>query len=117
MIKDGKHTEENGDQRWYQNGKLHREDGPAVIRTCGSEYWYRRGQQHRDGGPAVKYVDGDMFWLQDGRLHRDDGPAVKYESGDESWWLHGKHLSSSEITTLKDSLEFDEMIREMCCAE
>ena len=30
----------NGTKYWYLNGKLHREDGPAVERANGNKYWY-----------------------------------------------------------------------------
>ena len=35
---------ENGDKEWYLNGKLHREDGPAVEYADGSKYWYLDGK-------------------------------------------------------------------------
>ena len=30
-------------QIWYQNGKPHREDGPAVIWAYGAQRWYLYG--------------------------------------------------------------------------
>jgi len=33
----------NGDQLWYKNGKMHRDNGPAVIRVNGDKYWYKNG--------------------------------------------------------------------------
>jgi len=38
-------------------------------------------------------------------------------NGSEFWHQNGKELSKQEIEILKDSLEFDEMIREMCSGE
>jgi hypothetical protein len=38
-----------------KNGKLHREDGPAVEYADGSKKWYLNGKLHREGGPAVEY--------------------------------------------------------------
>lgn len=36
----GKHISETGTEIWYKDGKKHRRDGPAVIRSCGViEYW------------------------------------------------------------------------------
>lgn len=38
--KRGKKISSNGTKIWYENGKKHRLDGPAVIRACGIvEYW------------------------------------------------------------------------------
>jgi hypothetical protein len=44
-----------GTKRWYLNGKLHREDGPAVEYTDGTKVWRQRGKLHRIGGPAIEY--------------------------------------------------------------
>ena len=29
---------------WYQNGKFHREDGPAIEYADGRKYWYQNGR-------------------------------------------------------------------------
>lgn len=43
-----------GDQEWrLPNGDLHREDGPAVIRSNGETVWFLNGQKHRLVGPAI----------------------------------------------------------------
>ena len=54
----------DGNRFWLdENGKFHREDGPAVIQGDGSELWYRHGILHRDYGPAVTWSDGhEEFW-------------------------------------------------------
>jgi len=64
---------ENGDKFWYLNGKLHREDGPAV--EC---------------------ANGDKFWYLNGNLHREDGPAIEYTSGSKFWYLNGEELTEEE---------------------
>ena len=35
----------NGDREWYQNGKLHRVDGPAVEYANGHKEWWINGVQ------------------------------------------------------------------------
>ena len=35
----------NGDRFWYQNGKYHRLDGPAVEFVNGYRYWYINGKR------------------------------------------------------------------------
>jgi len=46
-----------GTKKWRNsNGKLHREDGPAVEYTDGSRLWYINGQLHRIDGPAIEWV-------------------------------------------------------------
>jgi hypothetical protein len=55
----------NGDKAWYLNGKLHREDGPAVIKP-----------------------DGTKAWLLNGEYYRIDGPTNEYANGTKDWWLN-----------------------------
>jgi len=47
-------------------GKLHRDDGPAIIRADGSEEWYQHDKLHRDDGPAIIRADGSGEWYQHG---------------------------------------------------
>jgi antitoxin component YwqK of YwqJK toxin-antitoxin module len=80
----------NGDIEWYQNGKLHREDGPAMEYANGTKLWCQYGQVHRIDGPTTEYADGSKFWYQDGLLHRVDGPAAEYANGDKLWYQNGE---------------------------
>jgi hypothetical protein len=63
-------TNEYGDKRWYLNGKLHREDGPAC-----------------------EYANGSKFWYLNDQLHREDGPAYEAAYGYKQWYYHGKYLN------------------------
>lgn len=57
--------QKNGNRQWYnEKRKLHRTDGPAVIRTNGGQEWYQNGKLHRIDGPAVIRADGTQFWYQ-----------------------------------------------------
>ncbi len=80
----------DGTQEWWQNDKQHREDGPAIIRPNGVEEWFQRGDLHRDDGPAVTWPDGAEEWYQHGKLHRDDGPAEIYANGSQFWYQCGE---------------------------
>ena len=91
----------NGCKEWRVNGKLHREDGPAMGNA-----WYINGKLHREDGPAVVSYDVDeldedddtfaMFtsrreeWYINGKLHREDGPAVESEDEFKAWYNNGK---------------------------
>jgi antitoxin component YwqK of YwqJK toxin-antitoxin module len=83
----------DGDKSWFLNGKLHREDGPAVEWNDGSKFWYLNGKLHREDGPAVEYSDGTKSWYLNGQCHREDGPAVERSNGYKAWYLNGKHLT------------------------
>ena len=65
---------ENGNKEWYLNGKLHREDGPAI-----------------------EYADRSKFWFLNGKYHREDGPACEYANGDKYWYLNGEELTEEEF--------------------
>lgn len=69
-MKNGKYIESNGTVRWYKNGHIHREDGPASISN-----------------------DGTKGWLIEGKLHRLDGPALEWSTGEIEWWIQGKHYT------------------------
>lgn len=69
--------------KWLDaDGKLHREDGPAlesaartVVRPKWQQSWYRHGVLHRDGSPAsIDYRE--ETWYQNGVIHRVGGPAT-----------------------------------------
>lgn len=79
--------------RWFQNGQLHREDGPAMICPYGSQYWFRHGLAHREDGPAV-ITSTYEEWKQNDKLHRIGGPAyIHYYNNNviiEHWYLNGK---------------------------
>jgi len=72
----------DGTQKWYKNGKVHREDGPAVIYSNGTQYWYKNGEFHREDGPTVIHVDGKQYWyLNDKKYSRDNYYRELYKQG------------------------------------
>ena len=56
--------------KYYRNGKLHRDDGPAIIRPDGTQEWYKEGKLHRDDGPAIVYISGVKYWYKEGKIHK-----------------------------------------------
>jgi hypothetical protein len=81
-------TYSDGDQCWYKDNNLHREDGPAFIRHNGDKDWYLNGDRHRTDGPACEHVDGYKSWWVHGDRHRIDGPAIiNPETGYTAWFL------------------------------
>jgi hypothetical protein len=89
--------DEEGNRRWYNSdGKLHREDGPAIERADGSKVWCLNGKRHREDGPAVEDAGGDKEWWLNGKLHREDGPTFEGVDGTKEWWLNGEHLTQDE---------------------
>ena len=87
----------NGDKEWFLNGKLHREDGPAVEYADGHKSWYLNDKRHREDGPAIEWADGDKFWCS------------------KSWYLNGKEVTEEEhkrITSPVVEMTFVEMTME-----
>jgi hypothetical protein len=79
---------ENGTREWYLNGKLHREDGPAI-----------------------EWVNGTCFWCLNGKLHREDGPAVEYADGSRYWYLNDKKVTEQEVMKPAKELTLTEVER------
>lgn len=42
-----------GNIRWYKNGIIHRNNGPALQWTEGTDCYYKDGFLHRENGPAI----------------------------------------------------------------
>ncbi len=76
---------------------LHREGGPAVIKSSGSRYWFRYGKIHRVGGPAMESHYGTDTWYKDGYRHRVDGPASIHNTyGPLEWCIDGTCFKNKE---------------------
>jgi len=103
-IKDIKQT------RYYKDGLLHREDGPAAIKEDGSNWWWSiNGKPHREDGHAVQY-NGNKHWYQHGERHREDGPAIEYANGSKSWYIEGESYSEEEFNKKIESMNLKEFL-------
>lgn len=73
--------DKTGTERYFVDGLLHREDGPAVVTKIGGKSWYKNGKLHREDGPAIEEPDGTCHWNLDGRaIHIDsiiDNPEFR----------------------------------------
>lgn len=52
-----------------------------------TKYWRKNGKLHREDGPAIEEINGHKEWWINGNLHREDGPAVEYSDGAKEWWF------------------------------
>ena len=49
----------DGTKQWYLNGKLHREDGPAIEYVDGDKYWFLKNKFYGlEPYPPKKYLLG-----------------------------------------------------------
>jgi hypothetical protein len=83
---------QDGYQAWYINGVYHRVGGPAVIRLIDpAKMWYKNGKRHRNDGPAVEWLN--KLWFRNGKQHRTNGPAFVDPIGRKEWWVNGKRIT------------------------
>lgn len=94
----------NSVEQWWIKGKLHREDGPALIRKDGTKLWFRYNRLHRENGPAVIYPNGSCEWWFKNKLHRADGPAIELQEGNFIFY-HTYKIKKDTDTRYKEILE------------
>ena len=73
-----------------EQGRFHKDDGPAIICKKTLKLWWKHGKKHREDGPAIEYHDGSTEWFYDNLRHRSGGPAVDTPYGKQEWYEHGK---------------------------
>ena len=93
-------TYPDGIKEWHLNGKLHREDGPAVEQLDGHKEWWLNGKRQREEGPAVERPDGTKVWYLNGKFHREDGPAYENPDGTKRWFLNDEEVHPETLVDL-----------------
>lgn len=82
---------------WYFNGRLHREDGPAIICKDGSRSWYFNGRLHRTDGPAIEWSNGCSWWIDGCELTEDE--FNHYVHPDCEFMINGKSVTREDFFT------------------
>ncbi len=90
---------------WFLNGKLHREDGPAIEHASGYKAWWLNDKIHREDGPAIEHADGTNAWFLNDKIHREDGPAIEHADGTNAWYLNGKQFTEDEFNARTNTQE------------
>jgi hypothetical protein len=67
------------------------------VDHMGDRYWYLNGKLHREDGPAIEYADGSSSWWLNSKCHRKAGPAVEYPNGSRWWYLGGVKYTEEEF--------------------
>tara|TARA_S200002703_G_C3666348_1_gene204568 strand:- start:291 stop:584 length:294 start_codon:yes stop_codon:yes gene_type:complete len=67
------------------------------VFDTGTKHWLLNGKLHREDGPAIEYADGGKYWYLDGKRHREDGPAIEWADGDKCWYLDGREVTEQEV--------------------
>jgi hypothetical protein len=63
MMQPTIHIEENGTRSWFLNGKLHREDGPAIEYEFGHKVWFLNGKSLTESEFDIHRF---IKWVKDG---------------------------------------------------
>lgn len=105
----------DGYLRFLRDGKMHRDNGPALFGPEGDyQHWISgqpvvapqsdlilreidsEGTQHWESPSgkrtATRTADGYEEHRQDGDLHRDGGPALVHRRGEGDWYQHGTYV-------------------------
>jgi hypothetical protein len=67
------------------------------VYTNGDKYWYLNGKIHREDGPAIEYASGFKSWWLNNKRHREDGPAIEFSNGEKHWYLKDERLTEEEF--------------------
>jgi hypothetical protein len=78
---------DNESASYFLNGRLHREDGPAIEYNNGDKFWCLNGRLHREDGPAIEYSNGDKYWYNFGFINRLNGPAIECHNGELGYYI------------------------------
>jgi len=79
----------SGNDQWIMDG--------IVTTIEDKEYWIKDGKLHRDDGPAIITSYNHKVWIQNGKLHRLDGPAIEWWDGNESFYIEGKEIAKKKF--------------------
>jgi hypothetical protein len=74
-----------------------------IIKGKGVEWKLPNGKLHREDGPAIEAYGGYKAWYQHGRRHREDGPAVEGGPDGEEWWFDGYKITREQFLKLNAS--------------
>lgn len=66
---------------YYQDGKLHRENGPAIIfsGSSPSKEWFKNNIRHREDGPAIITKDKKLYFLRGQELKKKEFKRIRAE--------------------------------------
>lgn len=102
-------------EEWYQDGKLHRLDGPAVIKPGIEEYWIYGTQlsivEFNNKVEELRTIisnalptcytgiikvysnnskDYHYTWFRNGELNRTEGPSMVTQKGTKKWYKNNQ---------------------------
>lgn len=71
-----------------------------MFEIDGDIFYFEEGLLHRDNGPSIEFKSGVQWWFQQGKLHRIDGPAI-LDKKHKEYWINGNRASDEETKNIK----------------
>ena len=76
-----------------ESGDRHNEHGPSIIHSSGTKIWFIHGKIHREDGPALMTSLSEIWYYQ-GMIHRLNGPAENSKEINElCYYINDKQYS------------------------
>jgi hypothetical protein len=82
-----------------------------IIDKYGVKRWYLNGELHREDGPAVEHIGVAKAWYLNGVCHREDGPAIEYGDDYKRWFLNGKQYTEKEYKYKTRSRKLNKLLK------
>ena len=83
------------------------------VDEYGNKKWYINGKLHREDGPAIEYVNGTKKWLMNNKLHRLDGPAIIWNDGSYLWYINSYNVTNKIHQWAKETdIDLDDLKEE-----
>jgi hypothetical protein len=77
-----------------------------VVVTGDFTKWYNlEGKLHREDGPAIECSNGDKYYYINGKSHREDGPAIERANGTKSYYINDEELTEEEFNSRTKTCE------------
>ena len=82
------------------SGERHNEDGPSIIHSSGTKIWFIHGKIHREEGPALITSIGEIWYYQ-GMIHSLNGPAeYNREINIQCYHINDKQYSKKDYNNI-----------------
>ena len=93
--------DKDGTLRYYNSeGKLHNDNGPAVVFIDGTELYYDNGLINNLKGTAINSVDGSKIYYVKGNLHNEREPSID-ELGTKYWYNNGQLNRGDDLPAIE----------------
>lgn len=74
-----------GTRYFMRNGKVHRDlDKPAVVHMNGHMEWLNDGKLHRENGPAVIFANGKQLYFTNGKEWHAEGVRAHVQNAKQA---------------------------------